>query len=108
MIVVNAATEFRSPLRTAPTIHGTRQAVTRLVEHCVNEMRNVTERGGGATYGIDAKAALVVDFDNVRVGVGEYVSQPPGPQPGDPLPYDSFIQKLCDEYCSRFASGGST
>src|SRR3712207_5726932 len=41
VMIVNAATEFRSPLRLAPTTHGTRQAVTRLVEHCVNEMRNV-------------------------------------------------------------------
>ncbi len=102
VLVVNASLNFVSPLRTAPTVHGTRQAVARVVEHCVNEMRNVTQSRADSPYGIDAKAAIVADFDNVNLDAARYVSQAPAPQPGDPLHYDSFIQKLCDEYRGRF------
>jgi hypothetical protein len=45
---------------------------------------------------------LVVDFDNVNLSAARYFSVPPAPQPGDPLHYDSFIQRLCQEYKTRF------
>ena len=99
VMVINAARRFKSPLRGEATVHAT---PSRLVEHCVTEMRNVTESGGGSTYGMDAKSAIVVDFDNVHLDAGRYADAPPAPQPGDPLHYDSFIQKLCDEYGERF------
>ena len=102
VMVVNSALTFASPLRREPTVHGDPQKVARLVEHCMTEMRNVTESGGGSAYGIDAKCALVVDFDNIQLNAGRYVSAPPAPQPSDPLHYDSFIQKLCEEYGARF------
>ena len=104
VMVVNAASSFLSPLRTKPTLHGIGPAVDRLVAHCLNEMRNVTESGGRSSYGMDAKAAVVIDFDNVDMEAGRYVTGSPAPQPGDPLHYDSFIQKVCDEYCQRFGS----
>jgi len=65
VMVINGALTFASPLRREQTSHGTPQAVSRLVEHCLTEMRNVTESGGGSAYGIDAKCALVIDFDNI-------------------------------------------
>jgi hypothetical protein len=102
VMVINASPSFQSPLRRDLTLHGSRQGVARLVEHCINEMRNVTSSSGVSSYGMDAKAAVVVDFDNVNTGNGAYVSTTPAPQAGDPLHYDSFIQRLCDEYRSRF------
>ena len=102
VMVINAAPRFRSPLRPQPTIHGTPSAMPRLVEHCLNEMRNVTESGGRSAHGMDAKAALVVDFDNITTSAGRYVNALPAPQAGDPLNYDSFIQKVCEEYNDRF------
>jgi len=104
VMVINAAARFASPLRTAVTLHGDPGAISRVVEHCVTEMRNVTESGGGSAYGIDAKSVLVVDFENVNLAAARYVHSPPAPQAGDPLHYDSFMQKLCDEYTSRFGS----
>ena len=102
VMVINAAVRFRSPLRREVTTHGSPGAMVRLIEHCMNEMRNVTQSGARSAYGLDAKTALVVDFDNTGSGEGGYVTQPPAPTPGDPLHYDSFIQKLCDEYINRF------
>lgn len=105
VMVVNAAPTFFSPLRPQPTVHGTKPAVAKLVGHCLNEMRNVTESGGRSSYGMDAKATVVIDFDNMAMKSGHYVSVQPAPQPGDPLHYDSFIQKLCEEYADRFRKG---
>jgi hypothetical protein len=103
VMVINGAGTFKSPLRPEPTVHGVPAGVLKLVEHCMNEMRNVTESGGGSDYGIDAKSALVLDFDNIHMAMGRYISVPPAPQMGDPLHYDSFIQRLCEEYGQRFA-----
>lgn len=103
VLVVNAAERFRSPLRLEVTLHGSGANVMRLVEHCLTEMRNVTERGVGQ-HGMDAKAALVVVLDNIELPAARYWSAPPAPQPGDPLHYDSFIQRLCEEYAERFGA----
>ncbi len=66
VMVLNAAPEFRSPLRPAVTRHGSATRVSELIHHCVNEMRNVTERSGIGAVGMDAKTVLVVDFPNVE------------------------------------------
>ena len=102
VLLVNAAEQFRSPLRTEITIHGDQQRTNVLVDHCVTQMRNVTERGS-ALPGIEAKTALVVDFSNIRPYMASYVARPVAPQVGDPLHYDSFLRKLCDDYSARFA-----
>lgn len=104
VMVVNSAASFKSPLRQAATEHGEPTKVVGLVNHCMNEMRNVTESGGASTYGMDAKCALVVDFDNMDFVSGRYLSLPPAPQGGDPLHYVSFIQRLCETYGSRFGT----
>lgn len=103
-MVINAATAFLSPLRPQRTIHGDRAAVARLVEHCVNEMRNVTEAGSASAPGLDAKCAVVVDVTNEPGSPARFVERSPAPQPGDPLHYDGFIQRLCSEYVTRFGA----
>ena len=65
-------------------------------------MRNVTSSGGPSTYGMDAKGLLVVEMDNRDLASTRYAATLPAPQPGDPLHYDSFIQRLCEEYSTRF------
>lgn len=104
VMVVNASEQFRSSLRPQVTIHGDRIRANQLVGHCVNEMRNVTQSSGTSHYGMDAKAVIVVDFDNINTSEGRFWTRPPAPQVGDPLHYDSFIQKLCSEFVARFAS----
>ncbi len=98
VLVINSAAGFSSPLRSQPTVH---RDPLRLVEHCMSEMRNVRERGDAGS-GMDAKCAIVVDFDNVDLSKARYVEGPPAPQKGDPLHYDSFLQQLCDKYREHF------
>lgn len=52
--------------------------------------------------GLDAMAVNVVDFDNINLSGGRYVTSKPAPIVGDPLQYDAFIQKICDLYTERF------
>lgn len=37
-------------------------------------------------------------------GPVRFVTEPPAPRAGDPLHYDSFLQRLCDDYRERFGA----
>ena len=104
VMVINASPTFKSPLRPAMTQHDNPPA---LVGHCVNEMRNVTIRGGPTGRGLDANTALVVSMNNLDLESTVFLDNDPAPTVGDPLHYDSFIQRLCNEYRSRFAGTNS-
>lgn len=104
-MVVNSAAEFQSTLLTGVTKHATsKQLLISTVTHCISELRNVGERGTVAEQGMDAKCALVLDMDNINVAGTRYETHPPSPQVGDPLHYDSFLQRICDQYQARFGS----
>ena len=104
VLVVNQSLTFQSPLRPALTRHAqdARGAVA-LVNHCLSEMRNIAERSDAQGQGLDAKCAIVVEMDNVNLATTRYIERAPAPQTGDPLSYDSFIQRICDLYRRRFA-----
>lgn len=99
VLVINGAKRFRSPLRTAPTVHSN---PTKLVEHCLKELRAVTLRHGQQGAGLDARCAIVVDVDNEDWASTLFITKPPVPQVGDPLHYDAFIQSICNQYTERF------
>jgi hypothetical protein len=100
VLLVNASETFRSPLRGGEIT--THLNVVDKVQHCMNEVRAVSVRGGPTGYGLDAKTAIVVSMDNVDLASTAYVTKAPAPQVGDPLHYDSFIQRICSEYRQRF------
>jgi hypothetical protein len=103
VFVINQALSFQSPLRSGLTRHSQdARGAAALVEHCINELRNVSERGSSTGYGLDAKAALVVLMDNVDLPATAYGDRKPAPSIGDPLHYDSFLQRMCDQYQRRF------
>ncbi len=99
VFVVNCSGTFRSPLRSEATSH---RNVASLVEHCVSELRSVSGRSDVTGYGLDAKCALVVETDNVRLEDARYLTTPPAPVLGDPLHYDCFIRTLCEQYQRRW------
>lgn len=98
LLVVNAADRFRSPLRGEPTVH---RNVDSLVRHCVDEIRAVEMRGPSHEAGIEAKAVLIVDYDNMG-GTATYGDAKFAPRVGDPIHYDAFIQRICSEYEVRW------
>ena len=101
ILIVNGASTFKSPLRQDVTQHRDPKA---LVEHCIDQMRAVSQRPGSTGHGLEAKAVIAVDLDNVnRERTGLYTS-PPAPQVGDPLHYDAFIERICTLYVERFST----
>ena len=105
VLVVNASPTFHSPLRPEVTEH---KKPLSLVTHCVNEMRHVTMRGEPRGRGLDANTVLVVSMDNINPATTNFRDSPPAPAVGDPLHYDSFIQRLCNNYRTRFPGAGDT
>jgi len=101
VIVVNASETFRSPLRKEGDVTVHRNPMM-LVQHCINEVNSITLTGGSATVGLDAKCVLVVSINNVDTGAVTYLAKPPAPAVGSPIHWDSFIQRICDRYVSRF------
>ncbi|HWB71048.1 MAG TPA: hypothetical protein VG452_02440 [Egibacteraceae bacterium] len=101
IVVVNAAPMFASPLRAAGqiTVHRDPEA---LVQHCINELNNVTMASGAHRVGLDAKCALVVSMDNVDLAATTYWTAPPAPQVGSPIHWDAFMQRICTVYGGRF------
>jgi hypothetical protein len=53
-------------------------------------------------YGLDAKAVILGNMDNIDRPRTKYETKPPAPNVGDPMHYDSFIERVCAEYRSRF------
>ncbi|MCA1838804.1 MAG: hypothetical protein ABR507_05925 [Actinomycetota bacterium] len=103
VIVINASPTFLSPLRGgALTTH---RNPADLVTHCVNEVGNISATGGTNQVGLDAVAALVVDMSNVERNQASFLIAPPAPQVGHPAHWDSFIQRICNAYVTRFAKG---
>jgi hypothetical protein len=101
VLVVNTSKTFQSPLRQDLTTHAN---PSKLAAHCIEQMRAVSVRASTETAGLDAKAVLVVDVDNVNLSLAKYASGTFVPPVGDPMQYDGFIQRVCALFTERFAS----
>ena len=101
VLIVNGASTFKSPLREEVTQHRDPKA---LVEHCIDQMRAVSQRPGSTGHGLEAKAVVAVDLDNVNRERTSLFTSPPAPQVGDPLHYDAFIERICTLYEERFST----
>ena len=102
-LLVNASPTFQSPLRPETTEHKRPHS---LVRRCVDVMRTVPIRGGPDERGLDANTVLVVSMDNINLETTAFVDRQPAPTVGDPLHYDSFIQRICNDYRTRFTGSG--
>jgi hypothetical protein len=100
VIVVNASQTFQSPLRAGLTIHTKPPA--ELIRMVADELNSVTTSSGTNPVGLDAKCLIAVDMDNVNLSSTSYYVRPPAPAVGSPLHWDSFIQRLCDLYSTRW------
>lgn len=100
VLVVNASSTFKSPLRSDTSVHRDSES---LVRHCISEFRSVSARGGQTGYGLEAKCAIVVDFDNVHLEAAKFAKSPLAPSVGDQIHYDNFVRSICNIYRERFA-----
>lgn len=101
VLVLNAASTFRSPLR-PPGVITQHKNLPAMLQHCANEVQAVTVRAGSHGAGLDAKTLLVIDNDNQNLPATSYYTTPPAPKVGNPMHYDTFIQRICSEWTGRF------
>ena len=116
-LLVNASEYFYSPLRedTDITKHGGRSVSARqIVEDTIGTFRTINLRNTlSDPPGLEAIGVLVIEHDNLVVHpkFAEHqklhkptriVSGPPAPRVGDPLHYQTMIQRICQQYSDRF------
>lgn len=116
-LVVDAARYFYSPLRRPDDIteHGGRaHNTTKLATECVGLFRTIHLRNSASDQpGLEAIGVVVIEHDNLASHpepktVAHHHSQtriapvPPSLRVGDPLHYQTMIQRICVEYNQRF------
>lgn len=105
-VMVNIASSFVSPLKnpwkigTLPT-QVTRHNQPRNAQSIVDKMMELPRRAALGIPGFDALAITVFSFANDGTPVTvEHGS--PAPRPGEPMHYDSFLERLETIYTTRF------
>lgn len=116
-LVVNSAEKFWSPLRpnNEITSHGSpKRSARQLAKETVDRFRSIHLRTGVAdTPGLEALGIAVIEHDNLAVNPDPSISSlskptiaapsPPSPPVGDPLHYETMIQRICNAYGQRFS-----
>ena len=116
-LVINAAEWFYSPLRAADDITrhgGPKVPVRQLVEDTLGTFRTIPLRNSIADApGLEAIGVVVIEHDNLALhpNAAAYaarhrptriVSTPPAPRVGDPMHYETMIQRICRQYSEKF------
>lgn len=117
-LVVNSAERFWSPLRDDDdiTLHSkTIRTARQLAEKTIDRFRSIHLRNSSADVpGLEAIGVVVVEHDNLVMNpnASKYAGlhkatiiapTPPNPPVGDPLHYESMIQRICNAYIQRFS-----
>lgn len=116
-LVVNSAERFWSPLRDEAdiTTHGSPNKTARvLAKETVDRFRSIHLRNASTDGpGMEAIGVFVVEHDNLssHPDAAKHAAlhkptiaapSPPNPPVGDPLHYESMIQRICNAYSQRF------
>jgi hypothetical protein len=117
-LVVNSAERFWSPLRKHDDVteHGkTNRTARKLAAETIDRFRSIHLRNSSADApGLEAIGVVVVEHDNLAIHPNDsnyanlhkptaVAPTPPNPPIGDPLHYESMIQRICNAYTQRFA-----
>ena len=117
-LVVNSAERFYSPLRKPDdiTVHGNaRISARQLAKNVIDDFRSIHLRNSvDDPPGLEALGAIVIEHDNLAIHPNpsayahlhkptQVSPSPPNPVVGDPLHYQSMIQRICNAYTQRFS-----
>lgn len=116
-LLINSAERFYSPLRNEDdiTVHGNARATARdVAKNAVDIFRSIPLRNStGDPPGMEAIGVVVVEHDNLAFHptpdahkaihrATRLAPAPPNPRIGDPLQYQSMLQRICNAYSERF------
>lgn len=117
-VAVNSAERFYSPLRRPDdiTVHGSaRVSARQLAKNIIDDFRSIHLRNSADdSSGLEALGAIAIEHDNLVIHPDPpaYAQLhkptqpspiPPNPALGDPLHYQSMIQRICNAYMQRFS-----
>lgn len=105
-VMINAARTFVSPDRNRGLGAGETRAATshrqpHATEVALRAVGQLPRRSDASARGYDGLGIVVVDAQNDGTPVS-LVTDPPAPQPGDNLHYDSMLRRVAGEYDSTF------
>lgn len=100
---VNIAKAFVSPLRQifGQAVEITKHNQPAVTASMVAHLRGLPLRNSTEETGFDAYCTFVVDCDNQ--GAATLWTAVPAPQTGDLDHYETFLQRICQEYMRRFS-----
>jgi hypothetical protein len=116
-LLINASEWFYSPLRPATEITrhgGPKVPVRRLVEDTLGTFRTIPLRNSATDPpGLEAIGVIVIEHDNLahhpqarehmaRYRPSRVMTDLPAPRVGDPMHYETMIQRICRHYTERF------
>jgi hypothetical protein len=116
-LVINSAERFWSPLRKDDdiTVHSSaKRSVRILAQDTVDIFRSIHLRNSSTDVaGMEAVGVVIVEHDNLSAhpNSSKYANlhkttviapTPPNPPIGDPLHYETMIQRICNAYTQRF------
>jgi len=105
LLLINMASEFRSPLRDEGDITS-HDDVENLVQETVEMFRDIDRANGDVGPNVDGVGCVVVEHTNKDDGHNtRLVTEPPAPQPGDMVNYREFLEIITETLEDRWLTG---
>jgi len=103
-VMVNVADQFISPElnKFGGPLRITHHNQPRVTESVIEKVLEIPRRATTSAQGFDALAIVVVDCTNDGRAPVRIVDDPPAPERGNPVHYDSMIARVVQLYESRF------
>jgi len=110
LVIINGSSLFISPTRNANAEQGipikaTHHDQPKQLGITVDHVRGLPRRADTSVPGFDALGVVILNVSNVQGEAVSVVTEPPAPQPGDVLHYESLINRLAGSYSARFPAG---
>lgn len=105
ILLVNLADQFDSPTRDPDDITAHRN-IERIVGEIIDMFDSINRSEGEISANLDGAAVVVVEHSNLVEDIGEtrLVTDPPAPQEGDRVHYQTFVRQMANWFETRFLS----
>lgn len=105
ILLINAADQFKSPLRDPDDVTEHKRIDT-LAPETVDIFRDIDRAEGEISPNVDGVGCVVVEHTNMDDGKQtRLLTDPPAPQPGDPVHYQTFLDSIIETFENRWLVG---
>lgn len=105
ILLINAAESFKSPLRDEDDVTS-HDRIEQLLPETVDIFRDIERSDGEISPNVDGVACIVVEHTNMDDDEPtRLVTEPPAPQPGDVVRYQTFLEDIIETFENRWLIG---